>query len=549
MTKKRKFSSRFPSTKKKQVVNRFGIKTYIATQPHGVKSYSEEEIYKEHIATREIKHCERKCLLELKGLDEKFIYSSNKEETNTETEKHIDNLNLTGNKKGRKNIDLVTIKNDTKVKHYVNAFVNLPLSDHIQKLLREFSCVDMSPIQVKCLPDLLNGKDLIALSKPTFDKILAFVVAIVSILEKMVLTNDICAIVVTPTREAAMHIYGLFRNFLQDEKYTCGVLIEGKSKITDFSKNLIVATPSVLLHLIQLTKGSHIRNLQLLVLDELDYILDYEPKLPVLLKLCPKKRQTVIFTSSLSRPVLSIVKKCINPRNFVYVSSSTRLMTSFIQHGYIVIPTNQRFIFLYTLLNQYCNYKIMVVFSSYYSVKFHSDLFNCMNIPVFTLHGQLTIQTQRSTLEKFTLSSRGILFLTDMTVRVMNIPYVHWMIQYDPPDYPEEYTCRRLFTKNMSTKAILFLGPKEKGVISSLMPKSIQYDIPQQSKNTNILKKVQKLVQTSYHLNTCAKDAYRGYLLSYAYHSHSQFFNISKLDLTHLGLSFGFKVPPRVDLS
>ena len=69
------------------------------------------------------------------------------------------------------------------------------------------------------------------------------------------------------------------------------------------------------------------------------------------------------------------------------------------------------------------------------------------------------------------------------------------------------------------------------------------------SKVTNIQSALTKLVEKNDYLHRVARDAYRSYLLAYASHAHKDIFDVHSLDLQAVSESFGFAVPPRVDLN
>merc|ERR1712032_1372356 len=64
----------------------------------------------------------------------------------------------------------------------------------------------------------------------------------------------------------------------------------------------------------------------------------------------------------------------------------------------------------------------------------------------------------------------------------------------------------------------------------------------------NIQRKLENLISSNYYLSKAAKNAFRSYLLAYTSHSHKDIFNVLKLDLHAVGLAFGLKTPPNVDL-
>lgn len=74
-----------------------------------------------------------------------------------------------------------------------------------------------------------------------------------------------------------------------------------------------------------------------------------------------------------------------------------------------------------------------------------------------------------------------------------------------------------------------------------------EFELPK-SKILNIQSQLQKLVANNYYLNASAKSGYRSYLHAYGSHSLRSIFDINKLDLVKVGKSFGFDVPPRVDI-
>lgn len=76
----------------------------------------------------------------------------------------------------------------------------------------------------------------------------------------------------------------------------------------------------------------------------------------------------------------------------------------------------------------------------------------------------------------------------------------------------------------------------------------VEYDFPAK-KVLNIQSQLEKLINNNYYLNQSAKEGYRAYLHAYASHSLRTVFDVNKLDLAKVAKSFGFSVPPRIDLT
>ncbi len=176
------------------------------------------------------------------------------------------------------------------------------------------------------------------------------------------------------------------------------------------------------------------------------------------------------------------------------------------------------------------------------------------DLPVLALHGKQKQAKRTATFYEFSNSERGVLIATDVAARGLDIPAVDWIIQFDPPDSPKEYihrvgrTARGL---NTVGKSLLFLQPHEVGFLSHLKAAKvpvIEYEFPP-SKITNVQAQLERLVSQQYYLQQAAKDGYRSYIYAYASHSLRSIYDVHKLDLTKVAKSFGFSVPPRVDIS
>jgi ATP-dependent RNA helicase DDX18/HAS1 len=446
-------------------------------------------------------------------------------------------------------------------------FKSLPLSEKTQNALTALNFTRMTQIQSMSIPSLLAGKDLIGAAKTGSGKTLAFLLPVVELLHKSSFTtrNGTGAIIISPTRELAMQIYGVAKDVFSNGKHsqTYGLIMGGANRRTEADRlakgvNLVIATPGRLLDHLQNSKGFVYRNLLAFVMDEADRILEqgFEDDLRQILKLLPKERQTLLFSATQTKKVEDLARVSINPQNAVYVEvpSETKLATaSGLEQGYVTVPSDKRFLLLFTFLKKNKNKKIMVFFSSCNSVSFHSELLNYIDVPVLDIHGRQKQQKRTTTFFQYCKQKSGTLLCTDVAARGLDIPDVDWIIQFDPPDDPKEYIHRVGRTARGATgkgHALLFLTPEETGFLRYLKAAKVslnEYEFPM-NKVANVQSQLQKLIEKNYYLNRAARDAYRSYLLAYASHSHREIFNVSELDLQAVGLAFGFTTPPRVDL-
>merc|ERR1712232_20265 len=177
---------------------------------------------------------------------------------------------------------------------------------------------------------------------------------------------------------------------------------------------------------------------------------------------------------------------------------------------------------------------VIVFMSSCAAVKFYGELLNYIDIPVLDLHGKQKQRKRTNTFFEFCNAKTGILLCTDVAARGLDIPQVDWIIQYDPPDDPREYIHRVGRTARAGNKgrALLFLLPSELTFLKYLKEAKVplnEYEVPSK-KVANVQSELESLLEKNHYLHVSARDAYRSYLQKVA-------------------KSFGFSVPPRVDLN
>lgn len=365
-----------------------------------------------------------------------------------------------GNKKRFANDDsekeTKKLKTDEKPNFYSDekdTFASLPLSQATQAGIAAMEFTRMTQIQNMAIPPLLAGKDLIGAAKTGSGKTLAFLIPTLELLHKTKFTtrNGTGAIIICPTRELAMQIYGVCKELVSNGKHTqtYGLIMGGANRKTEADRlakgvNIVICTPGRLLDHLQNTKGFIFRNLVALVMDEADRILEqgFEDDLRAILKILPKERQTMLFSATQTKKVEDLARLSINEKTAIYVEvpSETNLATvGGLEQGYVTCPSDKRFLLLFTFLKKNKKKKIMVFFSSCNSVKFHAELLNYIDVPVMDIHGRQKQVKRTTTFFQFCKSETGTLLCTDVAARGLDIPKVDWIIQFDPPDDPKEY--------------------------------------------------------------------------------------------------------------
>ena len=325
--------------------------------------------------------------------------------------------------------------------------------------------------------------------------------------------------------------------------------------------NILVATPGRLLDHLQNTPHFMVKNLQCLVIDEADRILDvgFEEEMKKIIKLLPKKRQTMLFSATTTKKTEDLVKVALK-KEPVYIGvdddphDEAKVATvAGLEQGYVVCPSEKRLHLLYTFLKKNKKKKVMVFFSSCLSVKFHHELFNYIDMPVQSIHGKQKQTKRTTTFFQFCNADQGTLLCTDVAARGLDIPDVDWIVQFDPPDDPKEYIHRVGRTargEGGKGRALLFLTPDELGFKRYLQQAKVplnEFEF-ENSKVANIQSQLEQLIKKNYYLNMSAKDGFKSYVRAYESHSLKHIFDVQTLNLAAVGKSFGFETPPHIDL-
>ena len=183
------------------------------------------------------------------------------------------------------------------------------VSELTLKAIEEMGFTTMTEIQSKTIEPLLDGKDVMGGAKTGSGKTLAFLVPVIELMHKLKFMprNGTGAIIISPTRELSMQTFGVLQELLKYHHQTYGLIIGGSNRKEEAKKlskgvNILVATPGRLLDHLQNTNDFLFKNLQCLVIDEADCILNigFEEEMKQILKLLPKKRQTVLFSATLT---------------------------------------------------------------------------------------------------------------------------------------------------------------------------------------------------------------------------------------------------------
>ncbi|PRT54459.1 ATP-dependent RNA helicase HAS1 [Wickerhamiella sorbophila] len=445
-------------------------------------------------------------------------------------------------------------------------FSTLKLSENTTKAIEAMGFKEMTAVQAHTVPPLLAGRDVLGAAKTGSGKTLAFLIPAIELLYSLKFKprNGTGVIVVSPTRELALQIFGVAKELLQFHTQTVGIVIGGANRRQEAEKlvkgvNLLIATPGRLLDHLQNTQGFVFKNLKALVIDEADRILEigFEEEMKQIIRILPSEgRQSMLFSATQTTKVEDLARISLR-KGPLYINVDQEKDTSTadgLEQGYVVCDSDKRFLLLFSFLKRNRNKKVIVFLSSCNSVKYYGELLNYIDMPVLDLHGKQKQQKRTNTFFEFCNAKQGTLICTDVAARGLDIPAVDWIIQFDPPDDPRDYIHRVGRTargSNGKGRSLMFLTPSELGFLRYLKAAKVplnEYEFPS-SKIANVQSQLEKLVSSNYWLNQSARDGYRAYLQAYASHHLKTVYQIDKLDLVKVAKSFGFAVPPKVNIT
>lgn len=324
-------------------------------------------------------------------------------------------------------------------------FNELGLSDAVVHGVQSMGFVDPTPIQLRAIPVVLQGKDLIGSAQTGTGKTAAFGLPILSLLGSHQ-PKPRC-LVLEPTRELAMQVETAFRDYARFSDLSVALLYGGvgygkQREDLQRGSDIIVATPGRLLDFME-QKEVPLENLQFLVLDEVDRMLDmgFLPQVRRIVQKLPKQRQTLFFSATMPGEIESLAKFSVHDPEKIEIGLR-RSPAETVTHAFYPVAMDQKYDLLSALLEK-TNFDCVLVFCR---TKDGADRIARQlkkeNHSVVALHSNRTQREREEALEGFKNGRYEVLVATDIAARGLDIAGVTHVINYDIPGHPEDYVHR-----------------------------------------------------------------------------------------------------------
>lgn len=322
-------------------------------------------------------------------------------------------------------------------------FKELGIIEPILKSIEEQKFEEPTEIQVKTIPLVLEGKDVIAMSKTGSGKTLAFGCGII---DKVKPDFGIQAIVLTPTRELAIQIAKNLKEFSKYKKMHIATIYGGVSIIPQIKElyhtEVVIGTPGRMLDHIR--RGTiNLKQVNTIVLDEADRMFEmgFIEDVKAIMIECPKKRQTLLFSATMNDDVIKIAKQQMD--NPIRISCENQVDPKKLKQIYYDVNDKMKFSLLYHLLKNEDESKLNMVFcNTQRATDFVADNLNRNEIHALAIHGGLSQERRKKVMDEFHGKKVSVLVCTDVAARGLDIKEVSHVYNYDIPNEPNQYIHR-----------------------------------------------------------------------------------------------------------
>jgi ATP-dependent RNA helicase RhlE len=325
------------------------------------------------------------------------------------------------------------------------AFSKLGLSPAALEGVKAMGYLEPTPIQLRAIPLIMAGQDVIGSAQTGTGKTAAFALPILSKLERHQPPPRL--LVLEPTRELAAQVETAIRDFARFTNLRVVVVFGGVGygrQLDELKRgvDILVATPGRLLD--HLGRGTcRLDQVQHLVLDEADRMLDmgFLPDVKRIIEKCPRHRQTMLFSATIPPQIETLIQWAMKNPQTVEIGAR-RSPAETVKHVIYPVADAQKTDLLLALLEQVHYDSVIVFCRTKHGADRVAHLLKRNNHAVAVLHSNRTQSEREHALRGFREGRYEVLVATDIAARGLDIADVSHVINYDVPHHPEDYIHR-----------------------------------------------------------------------------------------------------------
>ncbi len=362
------------------------------------------------------------------------------------------------------------------------------LNDNILDALYDMHFEECTPIQEKCIPEILDGNDIIGVAQTGTGKTAAYLLPILSLLDDGGFPQDaINCIIMSPTRELAQQIDQAMQGFGYYLNGVSSVAVYGGNDGTRYDQEMkslrlgadvVIATPGRLLSHIRMGNVD-LSRVSFFVLDEADRMLDmgFSDDIMQIAKGLPSDVQTIMFSATMPDKIQQLAHTLL--RNPVEVKIAVSKPAEKIKQLAYVCYEPQKIGIIKSLFQRDRLNRVIIFSGKKDKVKEIARELKKNKINCCQMHSDLTQQERDEVMYEFKSGQKDVLVATDIVARGIDIDDISMVINYDVPHDAEDYVHRigRTARADRDGVAITFVSDKDMylfNAIEKFLEKSVE---------------------------------------------------------------------------
>ncbi len=323
-------------------------------------------------------------------------------------------------------------------------FSKLGLSPQVIEGVRAAGYTDPTPIQLRAIPLILAGRDVIGSAQTGTGKTAAFALPLIS---RLGMRGKLRALVLEPTRELAAQVETAFRDYARFTDLRTAVVFGGtgygrQDQSLRQGVDVLVATPGRLLDQIH-RRMARLDQIEILVLDEADRMLDmgFLPDVRRIIERCPRNRQTLLFSATIPPEIEQLCRWALRNPETIEIGQR-RSPAETVTHALYPVDVGQKQELLEELLRR-TEYDQVLIFcrtkngADRVARKLHQE-----GHAVAVLHSSRTQRERELALNGFRNGRYEVMVATDIAARGIDVEQISHVINFDVPHHPEDYVHR-----------------------------------------------------------------------------------------------------------
>ena len=347
------------------------------------------------------------------------------------------------------------------------SFASLGLSPALLKNVEKQNYASIYPIQEQAIPAIIKKQDVLGIAKTGSGKTASYVLPLLQNMEgsKPAKNRHIKVLVLVPTRELAVQVSEVVDMFSEGLSASVksmavygGVSINPQM-IKLQGVQLLIATPGRLIELVE-SNAISLTDVETLVLDEADKMLNlgFQEEVNKIIALCPRKRQNVLFSATLSEDIESITQLVLNQPIIIKIDTDEAEIDQIVQTGYFISEEKKGPLLRYLIQKENMQ-QVLVFTSSTFKADSVTEKLNKNGIEARAIHSKKSQGARLEALNRFKSGKTRVLVTTDLLARGIDIQFLPFVINYELPRSPKDFIHRigRTGRAEASGEAISFV--------------------------------------------------------------------------------------------